>query len=589
MGVFAVVALAGWLNLSQFPPKWRINTIGSDRLSLPPPSFQDRCFGVILSVCILSCFLLMLTPAVSNDALTYHLAIPKLFLKHHGFYFIQGNLFAQYPLNSEMLFLIGLALQGDILAKGIHFAFALFLLSGMYQFSKCYLPRNTFIILPLLIFFTIPSVFINSHTAYSDIMMAFYTFLTVWAYLNWLYREQMTWLGICGALTGMAIATKYAGLLMPLIGCLGILWGGRHHGMAFREVFRLLLIYIAFVILIGCPFYIKNWIMTGNPLYPFFFNVFGGKGWSSVQARYFDYFHHHLGMGRTLKDYLLLPWNLSFHAVMNSTRFDGILGPVFILTLPFAISLRKSPQSIKIIAVYCIFTFIFWAFAVQQIRYLIPILPFLAIMVCYLLNYYRKKAVIFTLLILAVSFSLTFNGFHIIKDYNKIKPLGVISGAESRNAFLSRMIPSYTMFRYVNQKLPQDSKIFFIYMKNLGYLCNRSYYSDSMFESYTIQKILSRTETPAEVHRTLKARDFTHILYDINYVFGNLSTFSNKEKEHFTGFQEKYLNFVKTTRQRYYLYKLSDNFPILKFGTRRIESYMKIKKSTLAEQPDSNL
>ncbi|MDM8542089.1 glycosyltransferase family 39 protein [Desulfococcaceae bacterium HSG9] len=564
MGVFVVVALVGWLNLSQFRPKWQINAIGAEHLNLPPPSFQDRCFGVILSVCILACFLLVLTPAISNDALTYHLAIPKLFLKHHGFYFIQGNLFAQYPLNSDMLFLIGLTLQGDILAKGIHFVFALFLLAGMYHFSKCYFPRNTFIILPLLIFFTIPSVFINAHTAYTDVMMAFYTFLTVWAYLNWLHREQTVWLGVCGVLTGMAIATKYAGLLMLLIGCLGVLWGGRHHRMAYRKAFRLLLIYIALVLLIGCPFYIKNWIMAGNPLYPFFFNMFGGKGWSIEQARYFDYFHHNLGMGRGLKDYLLLPWNLSFHAEINSARFDGILGPVFILTLPFAISLRKIPQSIKIITVYCIFTFIFWASAVQQIRYLIPIFPFLAIMVGYLLNDYQKKAVIFTFLILSVSFSLTFNGFYIIKNFNKIKPSGVISGAENRDAFLARMIPSYTMFRYLNRTLPGDSKIFFIYMKNIGYLCDRSYYSDSMFESYTIQKILSRTTTLAEMHRTLKARGFTHILYDINYVFRNLSTFSKNEKERFADFQEKYLSLVKTTKQRYYLYKLSDNLPVLK-------------------------
>ena len=118
------------------------------------------------------------------------------------------------------------------------------------------------------------------------------------------------------------------------------------------------------------------------------------------------------------------------------------------------------------------------------------------------------------------------------------------------------MIPSYAMFQYINTHLPEDSKIFLIYMKNFGYLCDRPYYSDSMFESYTIQKILAQSSTPAEVYVSLKKRGFTHILYDVDYISGNLSTYSEQEKALFGVFQKRYLEVIRTEKGRYYLYRI---------------------------------
>jgi hypothetical protein len=112
------------------------------------------------------------------------------------------------------------------------------------------------------------------------------------------------------------------------------------------------------------------------------------------------------------------------------------------------------------------------------------------------------------------------------------------------------------MFQYVKRYLPEDSNIFLIYMKNFGYLCDRPYYSDSMFESYTIQKILARSSTPAEVYVSLKDRGFTHILYDSNYVSGDMSTFSEQEKALFLAFQKQYLELIRTEKEQYYLYRL---------------------------------
>jgi hypothetical protein len=548
MGVLALLSLLHWIgagHLSHRTPDFK-----------KAPSLWDKVATVVLVVCLLFGFLLVLTPAVGKDALIYHLAVPKLFLRHHGLYFVPGNIFSHYPLGGEMLYVIGLALRGDVLAKGFHFVMALSILLGMWQFMRHHISEALFIPLALLIFYTVPSVFVTSHRAYNDLTVSLYTFLAVYAFVNWFARKQSVWLILCGVFSGLAMATKYTALFLPFLGCLGILWACRHHRWRVPNTVRLLSVYIACALVVGSPFYIKNWVMTGNPFYPFMYGIFGGKGLDPAQAYLYDLFVQSLGMGRGLLGYLLLPWNLSVNAAMDSPQFDGVLGPIFLLTLPFLMGMRKMAIGAKIAMVYCLLAFLFWASSAQQIRYLIPILPFLAMTTVYILSYYRSRKGVFALLVVFITGGLVFNGYYVVKDFVKIKPVAVVTGHEGRDVFLNRMFPSYAMFQYINTHLPESSKTLLIYMKNIGYLFAPPYYSDSMFESYTIKKILTHSVTTADVYQALKDLGFTHVLYDINYVFGDMSTFSAQEKDMFLAFQERYLELLKSDKGRYYLYRL---------------------------------
>ena len=558
-GVCAIPALAGWHMAKKVqlePPFFEKTEHLENRTSHGPlPLAVNRCCLITLAICVLACMALVLTPEIGKDALIYHIGVPKMFLEHHGIYFIPGNIFASYPFFSEMLYIWGLSLGGEILPKGTHFAIAIFILFSMWKFGRRYVPENKFQVLPLLIFFTIPSVFINAHVAYCDLILTFYTFVALYAFINWFNTEQKPWLILCAVFSGIAMSVKYGGLSFPFIGCLGVLWACRKNGMPSKKAVHLLSLYILFTFVAGAPFYLKNWIITGNPLYPLFYEMFGGKGWSTEQAGYYDFFIKSLGMGRHLLDYILLPWNLSFKSQMDSPLFDGLMGPVFILVLPFAIGIRKISIEIKILLVYCLLAFFFWASSAQQIRYLIPLFPFLAIMVCLIFFHYRNNKIIFTLLSIFIASGLAFNGYHIINDFRRIRPLGVLTGNEDKNAFLIRMIPSYAILRHVNTELPEKSYVFTIYMKNLAYLFNRPFYSDSMFESYTIETILNHSKTPEDVHLALKSKGFTHILYDINYVLGGAGTFSEENKKLFLAFQNRYLRLVRSDKKRYYLYR----------------------------------
>jgi hypothetical protein len=366
-----------------------------------------------LAILLLAGFLLVLTPETGKDALIYHLAVPKLYLLHHVFYFIPGNVFAGDSLLGEMHYLLALFLQNDILAKAMNYAL------------------------------------------------------------------------LCGLFSGSAAACKYTALLLTPLGCLGILWLAYQTGNGTQETLRCLGLYIAAALIAGSPFYLKNWIVTGNSFYPFFYGIFGGRGWDGDQARLYDLFIQNLGMGRNLLDYLLLPWNLSLRAKMD-TEFDGILGPIFLLTLPFLAALRRWKTPLRMILTYALLTFFFWASSAQQIRYLIPFFPLLALVVGAILTRYQSRKKIFGLLLCIIAASLVFNGYHIASGFININPLRVAVGLESRDHFLSRTLPPYPLYRFVNRNLPPDARVFLLYMKNYTFLCDRDCYADSMFEAHTL-------------------------------------------------------------------------------------------------------
>lgn len=520
-----------------------------------PQTGLERLACLILLICLSTLFLHVLTPEIGKDALIYHLAVPKLFIEHHGFYFIEGNIFANYPLFGEMLYIVGLILQGDILAKGIPFILLLFILLGMGLFIRRRIGKDSFPYLAMLILISVPSVFITAHMAYNDFFVTYYCLGAVFAFISWSEQNDRGWLILCGLFSGLAVACKYTALLLPFLGALGVLWSARSRKLHTKEAAQNISMYLIFLVLAGSPFYIKNWVITGNPVYPFLFSIFGGAGWEPGQARLYDLFVHTLGMGKEPLDYLLLPWNVSLRAKMDSLQFDGILGPVFLILLPFVFGLRKPGRPIAIILVYCACTLLFWAFSAQQIRYLIPVLPFLSILTVFILSYYRDRKGISAILIILISASLMFNFYYAARDFLKIRPLGVVFGLESRDDFLKRSIPSYGMYSYVNRQLPPNAKVFLIYMKNYGFLCNRDFYSDAMFESYTLQKILSSSRNLQEIREALKKMGFTHIMYDANYVTGDWSTLSSEEKSLFASFQSAYLTYV-TGDKSYLLYQL---------------------------------
>lgn len=534
LSLMSLLAVAGWMTLRPIPRELL--------LSFGRPSAGTLLMAGALLFVIFVAILLSLTPETGRDALLYHLAAPKLYLEHGGFYLIPGNLFAQYPFHTEMLFTLGLFLQGDILAKGINLLFLLVLPLGMWIFVTNYLNNRCNWLLASVLLVTLPTVFATGHAAYSDLSTTIHVFAAILAFLNWQKRGGASWLVLSGTCAGLALACKFTVLILPFIGFLAVLRVLQQRGeITGKKLVRSLLLFFLPLMLTGAPYYLKSWVITGNPFYPYLFGLFGGAGLDKHLSYLLEGMTMYVGMGKGLLDYLFLPFNLSLRSDWGLFLFDGIIGPVFLLTLPLLVLRRPWPDPLKSIMIFSGLFFLFWAAGSQQLRYLLPIFPFLSLASCYALQSFAGQRVLHPLIIVVLGGCILLNTLEIKREVDHIQPLGYVLGNEAREDYLARLLFPYPMYRYVNEKLPPDAKVFLVYLQSWTFLCDRECYSDSIIEIYTLQKILQESATPEDVLNDFKVRGFTHLLYDSKYLLGDTSFLTEEQKRLFYAFRDRYL------------------------------------------------
>ena len=105
-----------------------------------------------LTIClIVSVALLASVPPVSRDALTHHLAVPKVYIQQGSMSEIPHMPFSYYPMNLDLLYIIPMYFGNDILPKYIHFSFGLLTACLIYVFLRKRL--GTFYALFAVLFF----------------------------------------------------------------------------------------------------------------------------------------------------------------------------------------------------------------------------------------------------------------------------------------------------------------------------------------------------------------------------------------------------------------------------------------------------
>ncbi len=508
--------------------------------------------GVIGLVAVLAC-----VPPVSRDALTHHLAVPKLYLEHGGIYEIPHLRFSYYPMNLDLLYLISLYFKNDILPKFIHFAFALATAAMLAR----YLYRRInlgFALLGALFFLTIPVIIRLSSTVYVDLGLICFLFASLLYLFYWMESGfKPRYLLISAVFCGLALGTKYNGVIgLFLLGLFVVFIYTRHHsGQKFCDVKAAgwCVAFIMVALIIFSPWMIRNLVWTGNPVYPLYNGVFNeeaatediNKGtvleerdrMSHVQVRRQIY-------GESWFEISLIPLRVFFQGKDDTPKyFDGKTSP-FLLILPifafFGIRGQSRQQrNEKFMMLFFSVLFLLYACAQTsiRIRYFSPILPPLVVLSMFglrnlqavILNRTRliseqlKKSVIFCI-ILAM---LGLNASYMADRFKKDQPLAYLSGKVTRDEYIQAYRPEYASYQYANQNLSKNDKIFGLY---IGY---RGYYSDIPveFSIEMLQKLATRSESGIEVSQKLLEKGFTHLLVNFSLFNYWVKKYSIHEKQ----------------------------------------------------------
>ncbi len=427
--------------------------------------------GILLALGLMLCLL----PPDGNewDALAYHLAFPKLYLQAGGMVQIPFMHQSYFPPLLDMLYLLGLWLDGEPCAKVFHWLMALLMVVGTSAFVQGRLGGQG--IWSALLLMGTPVVVWQSFSAYIDLSTALYGALSAFA-LWCAVRERVTaWLLLAGMMMGGALATKYTALLSwGFLGLIGLIWCGCERWMqGVRGVILSGLLALA----IGSPFYLRNWLWTGNPVYPFAYEIFGGHNWSREQAIAYRGDQLKFGMGRAPAHLLMLPWNLVAHPLRFTDPIGAVVGErVYLLpatgmgylaTLGLIAGAGLSPGAGWLMALAGLNT-LGWFYMMQQVRYLIVVFPLFAAAgtarVCCAPRWLQGAYGV--LLIVQAMFTL----WLFASAYLPNLPLAL----RDREAYLERRLQIYPAVRFLNTQTPSDSGVILL-DETRGYYLDRRY------------------------------------------------------------------------------------------------------------------
>jgi hypothetical protein len=229
------------------------------------------------------------------DVYQYHWAVPDLFLLHHAIYALPGWAHANFPFNSEMLNTLALAADVPVAAVYIQAAFgvlAIILITGFLYRHFGYLAAW----LGFALSFCNNLVAGVIISGYAEMAATYYGVASLVLVLAWQDQPErsgrMRLLLLAGLLGGFGLGVKYTeGQILVGIGALFVVVGFvrslslRRQGIPFVQVgVHFLLPLIAYgvsALLAVLPWLVKDWMLLGNPIYPF---VWGGPEWDQART-----------------------------------------------------------------------------------------------------------------------------------------------------------------------------------------------------------------------------------------------------------------------------------------------------------------
>jgi hypothetical protein len=496
--------------------------------------------------------------AVEWDSLSYHLAIPKLYLEAKRIYFVQFTSHASFPFTTEMLYTVGLALSGHSLAKLFHFFFfigccVLLLCIGnsiafhMWRNAPDKASSNQF---PSptrsawasgWALFTIPIAVAEASTAYVDIALSFYALLAVLAGLRWLESKSLGWLMLCAIACGLCMGIKYSGIIMLslpvglfLFNTVAVKQGSsKSTSGILRDCVPQVLFPLVVACIVASPWYVKNIVVTGNPFFPFFYEVFGGRGWNKKMAEQYRKHQLEFGTERTPLQLLLALWNLTMHSDMpkelmptgkpkpiryevepNPTSGVGLTFLAFLPTLLFVKPM--SPYALLLLAL-CGVWFLAWFFSVQYLRYLLPCLVMLCGVIGYAYSHWFERNAL-TRISAQVAMLCALSYSTLIAIAWVLPCLPVAFGIISEDEYLRQTLPAYAVAKYINAYLPTDAKVL-TYGEPLCYYFERDYLWGDPGHNLLIDydKVASSKEPMLALFEEYRKLGVTHILLNRRY------------------------------------------------------------------------
>lgn len=346
-----------------------------------------------------------LTPSTGADwdSISHQMAMSKEWISDGKLSYIPWMHHSNIPATVNLLYVWGLDLGGHF-GEGINWFYAqagaktiawmlgLFAILSVGGLTAHRFGRTAGNVAALA-FAVTPVVLWEFGTAYQDVSHALFAgsamILAAFAFTE-RKREYMI---LAGILLGFGLGTKYTafqfgaalGLTLLLAGLL-VKNKGEEPAKPARGLVQALWIGLIALVL-ASPWYVRNVVNTGNPVYPFYYSVFDGKNWSEANAHAYAVEQSQFGIGQqydasgefTGRSPTAIPGSVTALAIQPDRQINGglplgAIGPLFVIGILFWIVSGKSKAEHGLLISMIAISLLTWFFLTQQSRYIITLM-----------------------------------------------------------------------------------------------------------------------------------------------------------------------------------------------------------------------
>lgn len=415
----------------------------------------DRFFILLLIIIFFILFLSLFSPYIGGDSVRAYLGISKLFATNQKIIHIVNDQplipnfrytsYTHYPLLAHMVYTFCILIKGDLLAKIIHFTLVILIILSLYFLTQRWFDNSTRFY-SVLAFSTMTGIINWAPEVRVDFPLTFITGLCVYALSRYHESKETKWLSLGAIFIGFACCIKINALvILPIM--LAILVLEMKIGIKLTCYFFLI------VILISLPFYIRSYILTGNPVWPYFNQYFPDAWMAKATQSYYI-------RNRNLYEYLLLPITFLLDVGKNS---------LLLTYLPVIFFLKENRyKNIRFLFYIFIFTVLVLVYS-PGIRQSMALWPFICLLIGIVMSQLEKKTWFYTGINKAIlMIAIIFIFFHAVIHSIEILPSAI--GIEGKEHLLSRiyLIESKTMYHIsiATKQFPSSDKIKYVLLKD---------------------------------------------------------------------------------------------------------------------------
>lgn len=443
---------------------------------------------------------LTLYPPTAWDATSFHLAVAKAYVESHR---VQPQPFLRYPVFPQlnnMLFVLMLMFFGDIAAQLVQ-CLAMFVSAGLVFAWASGIASRVAGLWAVAIWLGNPLVVLFGTVAFIDSGLTLFVLAAAYSFFKWTSTDRGEWLVLSGVFCGFAAATKYSALFF--VAALGI--GALYHGFRARRWSPPVVFGLA-AGLMGAPWYGYNALHAGNPVFPFFGELFGYEFWDAADLRLQLHEMARHGMGKSPVALLALPWNLLFHpdAFDPETRLS-----VFnFLFLPALLWVGATRRQLRGMLILCLAYVLFWFGSVQVARYLMPVLPLLSLLAAAALDWALTRLPLRLGRTTAAGLVLLTSGILVFPGWSFAVNLVLKRGPPpmtltERHEYLSRALPSYPAYRLLNERNRSRYRVYALFDENMAYFADGTFMGD-WFGPARYSRVTGRIGNSRELYRELR-------------------------------------------------------------------------------------